>query len=277
MYLATGSLALLLLWVTARGEALLNADGSITLPNKSVKISEDQMELTLTTNIILPADTMSVGKVIVSVFSADDRGGQLTSRLANTSGITQASPKAQKVRELGLENASITLTSKVWKNLPTNRFQVGSELKIRLNGSTTLYQHVFQIRKVLIVVTSWGKLGKADVRHNEQLFFIFYTKSVGTATPISTFTPFTGLTSQENDTTHKPSVTDATTSGTKNKVVIGVWIGIGAVILIVMIGCGVYCKCERNRRHTDAKKITEPSTEEGVEPGAITNNGVFPL
>lgn len=168
------------------------------------------MELTLQTNITLPVDTVSVGNIMVFVYDANGLGGRLISRVASTSGISQASPEAQMVRQLRLEKANITLTSKVTKNPTTNQSQVGSEFKIRLTEST-LHRHFLVIRKILFVVTSYGKLGEADDHQNEQLFLIFYTKSVGTATPMSAVTPSTGVTSQENETTKKPITTEATT------------------------------------------------------------------
>ncbi|PFX31284.1 uncharacterized protein LOC111322485 isoform X2 [Stylophora pistillata] len=154
------------------------------------------MELTLWANITLPVDTVSVGNIMVFVYDANGLGGRLISRLANTSGISQASPDAQMIHELRLEKANITLTSKVTKNPTTNQSQVGSEFKIHLTGST-LYQHFFVIQKVLFVVTSYSKLGEADDHQNDQLFLMFYTKS--------------GVTSQDNETTNKPIATEATT------------------------------------------------------------------
>ncbi|XP_022804494.1 uncharacterized protein LOC111341759 [Stylophora pistillata] len=100
--------------------------------------------------------------------------------------------------------------------------------------------------------------------------------SGGTATPMSTVTPSTGVTSQNKETcTYKPPVTEATTStsGTKNEVVIGASIGVAAAV--ILIGCSVcwYCNwySKRHRRQSDAKKIAELSTEEGAELGEITS------
>ena len=143
------------------GEAVLNPDGSITLPTENISLSEDQSDLTLTTNITLPNGTVSVGNVMVFVFTDDDLGG-----------ITQASAKAQMVRKFKLETANITLSSVLTKDSTTNRFKVRSIFKIALSYST-LYRQSFVIRKIVLVVTSHGK----HDHQNEQLYLIFYTKS----------------------------------------------------------------------------------------------------
>lgn len=154
------------------GEAVLNPDGSITLPTENISLSEDQSDLTLTTNITLPNGTVSVGNVMVFVFTDDDLGGRLISHPVNTSGITQASAKAQMVREFKLETANVTLSSVLTKDPTTNRFKVRSIFKIALSYST-LYRQSFVIRKIVLVVTSHGK----HDHQNEQLYLIFYTKS----------------------------------------------------------------------------------------------------
>nr|XP_058942886.1 uncharacterized protein LOC131771140 isoform X2 [Pocillopora verrucosa] len=164
---------------TANGEAVLNPDGSITLPTENISLSEDQSDLTLTTNITLPNGTVSVGNVMVFVFTDDDLGGRLISHPVNTSGITQASAKAQMVRKFKLETANVTLSSVLTKDSTTNRFKVRSIFKIALSYST-LYRQSFVIRKIVLVVTSHGK----HDHQNEQLYLIFYTKSVIVPSPV---------------------------------------------------------------------------------------------
>ena len=154
------------------GEGVLNPDGSITLPTENITVSEHQSDMILTANITLPDDTASVGNVLVYVYTEDDIGGRLFSHPVNTSGTTQASPEAQMVRKFKLETANVTLASQLTKNSTTNRFKVRAVFKIALSSST-LYLQSLMIRKILFVVTSYGK----DDHQNEKLYLIFYSKS----------------------------------------------------------------------------------------------------
>lgn len=235
------------------------------------------MELTLQTNITLPVDTVSVGNVMVFVYDVDGPGGRLISQPANTSDISQASPRAQMVRQLKLEEANITLTSKLTKNRTTNQFQVGLEFKLRLTRSM-LYNHSFVIRKVLFVVTSYSKLGEADDHQNDQLFLIFYTKSVVPSTvvlnitstslmlPISV-TVTTMFTSPKSSpivhNTVSPSNTGPISSPTNSHLTRGLVIGliIASVVLVLALALAlalIYILKRRNKR----KKQTFPS---GIE------------
>ncbi|XP_066017159.1 uncharacterized protein [Pocillopora verrucosa] len=132
----------------------------------------------LTANITLPDDTASVGNVLVYVYTEDDIGGRLFSHPVNTSGTTQASPEAQMVRKFKLETANVTLASQLTKNSTTNRFKVRAVFKIALSSST-LYLQSLMIRKILFVVTSYGK----DDHQNEKLYLIFYSKSAPPSAP----------------------------------------------------------------------------------------------
>ena len=154
------------------GEAVLNPDGSITLPTENITVSEHQSDLILTANITLPNDTVSVGNVLVFVYTEDDIGGRLLSHPVNTSSTTRASPEAQMVREFKLETANVTLTSQLTKTSTTNRFKVRAMFKIALSSST-LYRQSYMIRKILFVFTSYGQ----DDRRNEKQYLIFYSKS----------------------------------------------------------------------------------------------------
>ena len=154
------------------GESVLNPDGSITLPTENITVSEHQSDLILTANITLPNDTVSVGNVLVFVYTEDGIGGRLLSHPVNTSSTTRASPEAQMVREFKLETANVTLTSQLTKTSTTNRFKVRAMFKIALSSST-LYRQSFMMRKILFVFTSYGQ----DNRRNEKQYLIFYSKS----------------------------------------------------------------------------------------------------
>lgn len=153
------------------GGAVLNPDGSYTMPEKNISVSRDQSILILTACITLPIDTVLATNVEVLGYTSNKTGGRLISGAVN-SGTSHASQHAQMVREFNLEKANVTLTSKLTKNHTTNLFQVESIFRIGL-PSSTLYHHSPVIRKIVVVVTSYGK----ENLKNEQLFSIFYPNS----------------------------------------------------------------------------------------------------
>nr|XP_058942890.1 uncharacterized protein LOC131771140 isoform X4 [Pocillopora verrucosa] len=284
---------------TANGEAVLNPDGSITLPTENISLSEDQSDLTLTTNITLPNGTVSVGNVMVFVFTDDDLGGRLISHPVNTSGITQASAKAQMVRKFKLETANVTLSSVLTKDSTTNRFKVRSIFKIALSYST-LYRQSFVIRKIVLVVTSHGK----HDHQNEQLYLIFYTKSVivpspvmfsnvstvahsTVRTPISVIipspvllstvsavapntvrtpisvVPFPVSTTVAGSSSSVQNTVRPTATGTSNRTVAIIAVATVFVVLVLIIALLCYC-CHHKRkgRKIDATKTAVPPVSE---------------
>lgn len=155
------------------GKTLLNPDGSHTMPEKNISVSQDQSVLTLTSCISLPNDTKFVTNIEVLGYTGDKTSGRLIYGPVAL-GTFQASPEAERVREFNLEKANVTLTSKLTKNLTTNQFEVKSIFRIGLTSST-LYYHTPLIRKIVVVVSSDGKENLEN--QNEELFSIFYPNS----------------------------------------------------------------------------------------------------
>lgn len=129
------------------GKTLLNPDGSHTMPEKNISVSQDQSVLTLTSCISLPNDTKFVTNIEVLGYTGDKTSGRLIYGPVAL-GTLQASPKAEMVHKFNLEKANVTLTSKLTKNLTTNQFEVKSIFRIGLTSST-LYYHSPVIRKLL--------------------------------------------------------------------------------------------------------------------------------
>lgn len=214
-----------------------NRDGSFSLPDENITLIEDQHKLTLSTNFPLPADTMSGKFVYVWAFDGDGNKSRLVA------GPVNSLRKLMKVssKNLNLHKASIVLYSNLTKNSTTKRYQVSVFFELDLS-LTTLYNHSFVIKKILLIVTSDGKSG--DHRNDKQ-YLICYTKSANktevmttgwqnptTTTTLNAVQP--SITSTYKTEVMTTSWQASTTTGTLNTVkppVTPIWEGEGTTVL----------------------------------------------